>query len=270
MDLLEFKEGMTNLFSESYEKQSKFIFNFYDFDKDGKISKDDVRTVLSYIPLKTKKYSKMKLKYEMEGDFKDRIESQDELYTTIEKSFNNNETLDEESFLNIIENINSDIFLFILIFLLEKRPFTKNTLVSFEKSKQNNRLSLNLNKTPVLLGTKMIASPNLDSKLTPSTAISKSPSILKRYSLHKEIQDSKNLLMKLTGKSNNDMIKFQEKDLTTESQESIEENVQIKNIPVNRKHRNNLKILEETKSIENKSNYTDLPITPAIKHPMIQ
>lgn len=42
---------MTTLFSESFDKMEKFIFNFYDFDKDGYISKDDLRTVLSYIPL---------------------------------------------------------------------------------------------------------------------------------------------------------------------------------------------------------------------------
>ena len=44
----------------------KFIFNLYDFDKDGLISKEDVRVVLSYIPLnvKSKVNSELKLKYE--------------------------------------------------------------------------------------------------------------------------------------------------------------------------------------------------------------
>ena len=45
---------MTILFSESFDKMEKFIFGFYDFDKDGIISKEDVRTVLSYIPLNTR------------------------------------------------------------------------------------------------------------------------------------------------------------------------------------------------------------------------
>ena len=42
---------MIILFYEDFEENSKFIFNFYDFDRDGKISKEDIRTVLSYITL---------------------------------------------------------------------------------------------------------------------------------------------------------------------------------------------------------------------------
>jgi Ca2+-binding EF-hand superfamily protein len=61
---VEFIEGMTQLFCENFEKLATFIFNFYDFDKDGLISKEDIRTVLSYIPLNTKtKINKIKLKY---------------------------------------------------------------------------------------------------------------------------------------------------------------------------------------------------------------
>ncbi len=57
---------MITLFSESFDKMEKFIFGFYDFDKDGYISKEDVRTVLSYIPLNTrsKVSSGVRLKFE--------------------------------------------------------------------------------------------------------------------------------------------------------------------------------------------------------------
>ena len=56
---------MNNLFSDSSDKMMKFIFNFYDFDKDGNISKEDIRVVISYIPLNTKsKFNSNKLKYE--------------------------------------------------------------------------------------------------------------------------------------------------------------------------------------------------------------
>jgi hypothetical protein len=56
---------MNALFTEGYEKLSAFTFNFYDFDKNNLISKEDVRVVLSYIPLNTRsKLGNMKLTYE--------------------------------------------------------------------------------------------------------------------------------------------------------------------------------------------------------------
>jgi Ca2+-binding EF-hand superfamily protein len=64
LDLLEFIDGMRILFSESFESLSRLIFNFYDFNKDGLISKDEVRTVLSYVPLNTNIKSSNTLKYE--------------------------------------------------------------------------------------------------------------------------------------------------------------------------------------------------------------
>jgi Ca2+-binding EF-hand superfamily protein len=57
---------MKLLFSETYENFAKFMFDFYDFDKDGKISFEDMQTVLSYIPLNStkEKLSGYKLKFE--------------------------------------------------------------------------------------------------------------------------------------------------------------------------------------------------------------
>jgi len=66
LDSNEFVNGMISLFSDTYENNVKFIFDFYDFDKDGKISREDIQTVLSYIPLTTTKerLSGYKLKFE--------------------------------------------------------------------------------------------------------------------------------------------------------------------------------------------------------------
>ena len=43
---------MNSLYAGTFEQLIKIIFDFYDFNKDGKISREDVRVVLSYIPLK--------------------------------------------------------------------------------------------------------------------------------------------------------------------------------------------------------------------------
>ena len=61
----EFIEGMGTLFFDSVDHMERFIFNLYDFDKDGLISKEDVRVVLSYVPLNvSSKNGIKKLKYE--------------------------------------------------------------------------------------------------------------------------------------------------------------------------------------------------------------
>jgi Ca2+-binding EF-hand superfamily protein len=63
--LVEFIDGMRILFSENFDNLSKLIFNFYDFNKDGLVSKEEVRIVLSYVPLNTKALGGSgKLKYE--------------------------------------------------------------------------------------------------------------------------------------------------------------------------------------------------------------
>jgi Ca2+-binding EF-hand superfamily protein len=179
LDISEFLEGMMTLFSESYDKLSKFIFSFYDFDKDGYISKEDIRTVLSYIPIRGSDASnvlkKFKLKLEKE-DFKDRVESQDELHELLDRCFRNSNLLDYNAFLKVVENVSSDIFLYILIFLLEKRPFSKKALEEYQGQRKYNTL-FKVTKTPnpKLKSRFMVASPNLNSKFSPSVTIKKSP-----------------------------------------------------------------------------------------------
>ncbi len=196
LDSSEFVDGMLTLFSENYDRLVKFIFNFYDFDKDGFISKEDIRTVLSYIPLNTKnKYKSQKLKYEKE-DYKDRIESQDELHAILDKSFDKKTKIDFITFNNIIENLNSDFFLFILIFLLEKKPFTKKSLEAY------NNIAKPVSTTPDIKSSKLIASPNLQSKFSPSITIQKSPSqVKKNLEIGGKNIGGMNVLSKLTGKN---------------------------------------------------------------------
>lgn len=65
LDIVEFIEGMTILFSESYDRLVPFIFRLYDFDRDDYISREDIKTVISYVHINTKKnIPKYKLKYE--------------------------------------------------------------------------------------------------------------------------------------------------------------------------------------------------------------
>jgi len=175
LDCAEFVEGMVTLNSENFDKLIKFIFKFYDFDKNDAISQEDIRVVLSYIPLNIRNKCKEKLKYEV-ADYKDRIESQDELNSLLTKCFKSKKRLSFEEFCKIVEEEYSEIYLYILVFLLESKPFSASSLTIYEGiTKSSNKSPDNKPKTPI----KYIASPNLDSKLSPGNSIKKSPTITK-------------------------------------------------------------------------------------------
>lgn len=201
----------------------------------------------------------------------------------LEKVFESSEYMDLKGYLHAIENVTSDMFLFILVFIYEQRPFSKKSLQTHEKSKSPLLVSnsIKLSKSPLLPANKLIASPNLKSKFSPSLTLSKSPTIIKKTldipntansgredilrklagkpSVQVGIRDSKNVLLKYAhgGKPN---------------PEELDEDVVVKGIPVNRKNRNNLSNIESIDSNKYNSNgvdknkYSDLPITPAVKY----
>jgi Ca2+-binding EF-hand superfamily protein len=119
IELIEFVEGMRTLFYEDYEKNSKFIFDFYDFDHDGKISQEDIRVVLSYITLTYMDVnnSEKKIVDKNEICYKNRLSSQEELCDILNKCFDDKNIkstkINFKQFKYIIENINSDIYLMI-------------------------------------------------------------------------------------------------------------------------------------------------------------
>ena len=50
--------GLSKLYLGNFEETTQVIFNFLDYDKDKKINKEDVKLMLSYLPLKKSILSK--------------------------------------------------------------------------------------------------------------------------------------------------------------------------------------------------------------------
>ena len=168
LSLSDFVKGMTTLFCGGYEETVKFIFNFYDMDNDGIIDKEDIRVVLSYITLDDSpdiKSSGINITYSK------RIKSQEELYAILQKCFENikNNKMNFSTFKNVIENVNSDIYLMIYIFLLENKPFTKENIKSYQnkKSKGKDKDKEKENKNAE---EKLIMSPSKNSNFSPYKA----------------------------------------------------------------------------------------------------
>ena len=139
----------------------KFVFKIYDFDQDGIINKEDVKIILSYIPLNKEKNNKDINTV----DFEDRIQSQNELAKILKIAFGKKETLSFMEYISLIEKTNSDIFILLFTFLLEKCPFTKDSIELFML---NENLSEIKSRTPEFLS-HMIASPTIDSHFMSST-----------------------------------------------------------------------------------------------------
>lgn len=172
----------------------------------------------------------------------------------LDSAFGKSDKLDLKGFLNVVENLNSDMFLYIIIFLLEKKPFTKETLKNYEVSKSPTLPgAAKLSKSPSLAPSKLIASPNLQSKFSPTVAISKSPTITrKNFGIDPKSEAQKDLLAKLGGKKTenplekkNVLLQYTASNIAKPLKiEEVDENVSAMNIPAIRKNRNNLKNIE--------------------------
>ena len=156
IDLTDFVSGMKSLFSGDFDSTSKFIFDFYDFDKDGFITSEDIRVVLSYITLSQKMIDTI--------DYKQRCNSQEELYRIVNQIFVLKNKIDYEMFKNVIEDTNSDAYLIILLFLFENKPFTKANLDTYEPMTSK---STSTNSSPKKSPSKLVASPTKNYSFSP-------------------------------------------------------------------------------------------------------
>ena len=217
LDPAEFIGGMKILFTQDFSSLYKFIFKFYDFDHDGLISREDVRVVLSYVPL-NKKFSSHKLKFEQD-EYLDRVESQDELFHILNIAFKDKNVMNFNEYINVIENVNSDIFIFILMFLMEKKPFTNKSIELFVKEKKNYEEN-EISKTPQIYPHN-IASPSLTSKFISPNLMKRTLNIVNKTIL--SLYSGKNSMFnsdfnrnenesKLIFNSNNDNNKISEKE----------------------------------------------------------
>ena len=199
IELVEFVEGMRTLFYEDYEKNSKFIFDFYDFDNDGKISQEDIRVVLSYITLTYMDTNNLekKIVHNINLSYKNRVTSQEELCDILNKCFSDSQIkstkINYKQFKYIIENINSDIYLMIFLFLLERKPFTNKNIESYEHHSRNN--SKKSDHSSKKKRRRLLASPTKNANFSPYRRFHR-----QNYSINIE---KENLQTEITGIQNN-------------------------------------------------------------------
>ena len=133
--LEEFVDGFFNLYTGSFEDTAKIIFNLLDFNKDGLINNDDVKLILSYLPLNNDMDPNEDRKEELVSKlFGEQMKSLEEIDQIVKETFNRYEgEINLEQFIETIKNNNSEVYLQILCFLYQQIPFTSKNIDCIKK-----------------------------------------------------------------------------------------------------------------------------------------
>ena len=94
LDKAEFVKGFFRLFSSNIDTSLKFAFQFYDFDRDGFITQEDLRLVMSYVPICSSTAQNEEAREGFftsaqfaKAEFRDRIETQQQIEELIKEVF---------------------------------------------------------------------------------------------------------------------------------------------------------------------------------------
>jgi Ca2+-binding EF-hand superfamily protein len=175
IDLREFVYILFKIYYSNFDNQVKLVFDIYDFDKDGYITKEDVRIILSYIPILKDKAtggSKEGI-YNQEGggveDFSMRIKIQEEISQLLDLTFKKKDKINLEEFQEINENVTSDMLVTVLSLLKDKLPCSE-TFYSLQKEFEEKQAKSKKDGTSQGTATKKqktIASPRILKTLSP-------------------------------------------------------------------------------------------------------
>jgi len=134
LDQREFLTGLFRLYCSSFDEKTEFIFEIYDFDGDGFITKNDVSTILSSLPVINFKNNagshEIEGKFTQEGGgldtFDQRVETLEEMNNILEICFEGKQRIDPSYFKKMNEEISSDTVLAVMSLFRERLPCSEN------------------------------------------------------------------------------------------------------------------------------------------------
>ena len=107
IDLKNFVRGLFKVYYSSLDDKMQLAFDMYDFDADGYIDKEDVRLIMSHIPvdntIQGEEETEGKYTSESGGNrlFLDRIQTQEELKVLLDEVYGSKKRLNQEEFKRI-------------------------------------------------------------------------------------------------------------------------------------------------------------------------
>lgn len=136
LDQREFLTGLFRLYCSSFDEKIEFIFEIYDFDCDGFISKSDISTILASLPVVNSQPNGqsgilgMEGKFTQEGggldNFEQRVETMNDMHSILDICFEGKSRIDPAQFLKMNEEISSDTLLAVLGLFRERLPCSEN------------------------------------------------------------------------------------------------------------------------------------------------
>ena len=246
--LEEFVDGFFNLYTGSFEETAKIIFNLLDFNKDGLINNDDVKIILSYLPLNNEVSSNENKKEELVSKiFGEQMKSLEEIDEIVKETFKKYDgEINLEQFIETIKNNNSEVYLQILCFLYGQIPFTSRNIdcirkkyYSFDESEYEG-ISKSYNRYKKQNSIK-IKTPKKSSMLSPAGSFLNKQLRIRSFSLNEEAKQI--IKNELSGISLSERkTTFSKENNSNSSSNSIkEENIEL----------NNEKKIEEQKTEKN-------------------
>ena len=129
----EFVDGFFKLYMGTFKQTTKTIFDLLDFDKDGIIKKEDVKIILSYLPLNDVSEEQEKTLESVKEVLGVQMKSLDEIDDIVSKTFKKYEDkMNFEQFKDTVQNKKSDVLLQIICFLYQEKPFSAKNIESLK------------------------------------------------------------------------------------------------------------------------------------------
>lgn len=126
----EFLTGLICFYCSSFDEKIRFVFEIYDFDADGLVTKSDIMTLINCMPVVKTAKLMGEGKFTQEGggvqNFEDRVQALQEMYAILDNCFLQKEKITLEDFQKITEEISSDMFLSMLSLFRERLPCSEN------------------------------------------------------------------------------------------------------------------------------------------------
>jgi hypothetical protein len=129
----EFVTGFFKLYMGTFSETTQVIFNLLDFDKDGIIKKEDVKIILSYLPLNDVSEEKEKKLESVREVLGFQMKSLEEIDDIVSKTFKKYEDkMNFEQFKDTVQNKKSDVLLQLICFLYQEKPFSSRNIESMK------------------------------------------------------------------------------------------------------------------------------------------